>query len=273
MGKKLSLIPQISSFLSDQTSPSIIWCYTGAGHYFEEIFDLLIRVNKKSIPICFVFSKAGALVANRYGLFWRITHSDYRKRYIHFIFEDIVVEYNIPNILEAANFSYSILSKDPTFSVAIALANTEINCIIACPLTANTASKLALGVTDSIISNLLSTGLKSGKKIGVLPTDAIPQRIQTRLPIRQIKPASTTHVKNSICKFNALLETSTNTIEFQPQFCVGCKKCVEKYPDFFSYGDEIEVKIREVDSRNIQTLGSELTVFNSPDEILPFILQ
>jgi len=271
MGKKLRLIPQISSFLSDQTSPSIIWCYTGAGHYFEEIFDQIIRINEESIPICFVFSNAGALVANRYGLFWRITHSDYRKKYTHFVFEDVVADYNIPDILQEADFSYSILSKDPTYSVAIALANSEVKCIIACPLTANTASKLALGVTDSIISNLLSAGLKSGKRIGILPTDAIQKRIRTRLPIRQVKPASINLVNRSICKFNALVETSTNKIEFRPQFCAGCKKCVEKFPDVFSYGDEIKVKIRDIDSRNIQKLSSELTVFNSPDEILPFI--
>ncbi|MFX1515995.1 MAG: flavoprotein [Promethearchaeota archaeon] len=267
----MSLIPQISSFLSDQTSPSIIWCYTGAGHYFNEIYDEIIRVNEESIPVCFVFSDAGALVANRYGLFWRITHSDYRKEYTYFIFEDVVAGYNIPDILDEANFSYSILSKDPSYSTAIALANSEVECIIACPLTANTASKLALGVTDSIISNLLSAGLKSGKRIGVLPTDAIQQRIQTRLPIRQIKPTSTKHVNSSICKFNALVETSTNKIEFHSQFCVGCRKCVEKFPDVFSYGDEIEIKIRKIDALNIQKLSAELTVFNSPNEILPFI--
>ncbi len=273
MGNKLSLIPHFTSFLSDQTSPSVLWCYTGGGHSFEEIFDQIIRVNRKSVPICFVFSNAGALVANRYGFFWKIIHSEIKKELIHFIFEDVVAQYNIKNMLQEGKFSFSTFLNDPTFSIAMALANSEIRCIIACPLTANTASKLVLGITDSMISNLLSTGLKSGKKIGILPTDATPQRIKTKLPIRQINPASSNQVNITVCKFNALKKTPANTIQFLPQYCVGCQKCVKIFPNVFSYGDEIEVNIREVDSQNIQRLSTELTVLRSPSDIFPFIRQ
>jgi flavoprotein len=274
MGNKLSLFDPISSFLSDHSSPPILWCYTGAGHFFKETFDLISELNKESIPVCFVFSNAGALVANRYGLFWKIIHSNFRKEFAHFIFEDVVAKNNIQNLLQEANYSYSILSKDPSFSVAMALANnSKIRCIIACPLTANTASKLALGVTDSFISNLLSAGMKSGKKIGVLPTDVKQERIKTKLPIRQINPIPPTQFDITVCKFKALEETSDTRIKFSPQFCVGCQACVKKFPNIFSYGDEIEVNIREIDSQNIQKLRSELTVFNSPSEILPFIRQ
>lgn len=271
MGNKLSLIPQISSFLSNKSSPAIIWCYTGAGHFFNEIFDLIIDLNRKLIPVCFVFSDAGALVANRYGLFWRIIRSTYRKDYAHFIFEDVVAKYNIQDLLQEGNFSYSILSKDPTFSDAVALANTAKSCIIACPLTANTASKLVLGVADSFISNLLSAGMKAGKKIGILPTDAKEQKIKTKLPVRQINPISASHFDVTVCKFKALEETNATEIKYSPQYCVGCQACVKKFPNIFSYGDEIELNIRKIDSQNIQKLRNELTVFNSPSEIITFI--
>ncbi|MFX0123149.1 MAG: flavoprotein [Candidatus Hodarchaeota archaeon] len=269
----MSIIPYFSSFLSDQVSPSVLWCYTGGGHFFKEIFDQITKINRESIPICFLFSNAGALVANRYGFFWKIKQSDFRKKFVHFIFEDVVAHYNIKDVLQEANFSYSILSKDPTYSAAMALANSECGCIIASPLTANTASKLVLGIADSMISNLLASGLKSGKKIGILPTDATPKRIKTKLPIRQNCPASSDQVNIAVCKFNALKETPTNTIQFLPQFCVGCQMCVERFPGVFSYGDEIEMKIREVDSYNIKKLSTELTVFRSPYEIFPFIKQ
>lgn len=269
----MSLLPQLPSFLSDQTSPSVLWCYTGGGHFFQEIFGQITKVNRESIPICFVFSNAGALVANRYGFFWKLIHSDIRKENMHFIFDDVVALYNIKNMLLDANFSHSTFSNDLTFSVAMALANSGIRCIVACPLTANTASKLVLGISDSMISNLLSTGLKSGKKIGILPTDATPQRTKTKLPIRQINTASSDQVNPAVCKFNALEESSTKKIQFFSQFCVGCQVCVEKFPNVFSYGDEIEINIREVDSQNIQKLSTELTVFHSPSEILPFIRQ
>lgn len=269
----MSLIPQISSFLSNKSSRAILWCYTGAGHFFDEIFDLIINLNQESIPVCFAFSNAGALVANRYGLFWKIIRSTYRKEYAHFIFEDVVAKYNIQDLLQEANFSYSILSNDPTFSDAVALANTSINCIIACPLTANTASKLALGVADSFISNLLSAGMKARKKIGILPTDVKEQRIKTKLPIRQINPISSTQFDITVCKFKALEARDTSEIKYFPQYCVGCQACVKKFPNIFSYGDEIEINIRKIDSQNIQKLHTEFTVFSSPSEILPFIKQ
>ncbi|MFX1505118.1 MAG: flavoprotein [Promethearchaeota archaeon] len=267
----MNLIPKISSFLSNESSPAILWCYTGGGHYFNEIFDLIIGLNRKSIPVCFVFSNAGALVANRYGLFWRIIRSAYRKDYAYFIFEDVVAKYNIQDLLQEGNLSYSILSKDPTFSDAVALANTGISCIIACPLTANTASKLVLGVADSFISNLLSAGMKAGKKIGILPTDAKEGKIRTKLPVRQINSITSTHFDITVCKFKALEETNAAEIKYFPQYCVGCQACVKKFPNIFSYGDEIEINIRKIDSQNIQKLHNELTVFNSPSEILPFI--
>lgn len=273
MGNILSLLPVTPPFLSDQASSAILWCYTGGGHFFDEIFIQIKKINHESIPICFVFSNAGALVANRYGFFWELAHSDARKEYFHFIFDDTVAQNNINKILQGADFSYSLVSTDPAFSVAVALANSDVRCIIACPLSANTAAKLAFGIADSFISNLLSAGLKSGKDVAILPTDAQSRRMKTKLPIRQIKPSSTDQINTDVCEFNALMKTSTNQVQFLPQLCVGCKICVKKFPEVFSFGDQIEVKIREVDSRNIKKLSSELTVLQTPNEIYTFIKQ
>ncbi|MHA2243543.1 MAG: flavoprotein [Candidatus Hodarchaeales archaeon] len=268
----MSLLPKLPSFLSDQTSPCLLWCYTGGGHFFDEIFDQIKKINHESIPIWFVFSNAGALIANRYGFFWELAHSGARKECFHFIFENTVAQNNIEKILQEANFSYSIISTDPAFSVAVALANSDVRCIIACPLSANTAAKLAFGIADSLISNLLSAGLKSGKKIVVMPTDAQSRRMKTKLPIRPIKSASTDQINTNVCEFNALKRISTNQVQFLPQFCVGCKLCEKKFPRVFSR-DQIEIKIREIDSENIRKLSSELTVLQTPREIYPFIKQ
>ncbi len=273
MGNVLSLLPGLPIFISDQASPSVLWCYTGGGHFFKEIFEQIMKINHESIPICFVFSNAGALVANRYGFFWKLAHSKAKKEFFHFIFENVVAQYNIKQILREADFSCSIIANDPAFSVAVALANSEVRCIIGCPLTANIAAKLASGIADCFISNLLSAGLKSEKKVAILPTDALSQRIKTKLPIRQINQASTAQINPAICKFNALKKMPNDQIQFLPEFCVGCQVCVRKFPKVFSYGDEIKIKIREVDSQNIQKLSGELTVFQSPSDIFPFVRQ
>ena len=113
--------------------------------------------------------------------------------------------------------------------------------------------------------------MKSGKKIAVFPTDVLSQRIKTKLPTRQIKPASSSHINTAVCKFNALKKTPTNQIQFLPQYCVGCQKCVENYPNVFTYGDEIVYRIREIDSNNIKKLSSEVTVIKKVGDIYPFI--
>lgn len=267
----MSLTPVVPPFLSDQSSPSVLWCYTGGGHFFDEIFAQINRINQESIPICFVFSNAGALVANRYGFFWKLANTDIKKGLLHFIFEKAVARYNIKKILQEADFSYSVIQHDPAFSAAVTLANWEVKCILVCPLTANTAAKLAIGITDTLLSNLLASGLKSGKKIAVFPTDVLSQRIKTKLPTRQIKPASSSHINTAVCKFNALKKTPTNQIQFLPQYCVGCQKCVENYPNVFTYGDEIVYRIREIDSNNIKKLSSEVTVIKKVGDIYPFI--
>ena len=269
MGKILSQLPVLAKFLSKR---AILWCYTGGGHLFAENLKEIKRISN-NYPILLLFSSAGALVANRYGFFWNLVHSEVKKENFYIILEKAVAKFNIQDLLEKNNFSFSIFHKDPTYSKGIVLANSEVECIIASPLTANTAAKLTYGITDSFITNLLSSGLKSEKQVGVLPTDSLSLQIKSKLPIRQTKSASTHEVSPTVCKFNALAKTSEGQLKFIPQYCVGCKQCVKKHPTIFSYGDEIKIRIREADAQNIQKLKSEMTVFQHPGEILPFIRQ
>ncbi len=268
-GNILRQIPVLPDFLSNQASSAILWCYTGGGHLFAENLKEMKNVSYTH-PILLLFSNAGALVANRYGFFWNLVHSEVKKENFHIILEKAVAKFNIQDLLEK-NISYSLILHDPAFSIATALINTDVKCIIASPLTANTAAKLAFGIADSFISNLLSSGLKSGKQVGIFPTDSLSRQIKSTLPIRQIRSVSINNVSPTVCKFNALAKTSKGQLKFIPQYCVGCQRCVKKYPSVFSYGDEIKIRIREVDAQNIQKLRSEVTIFQNPEEISPFL--
>ncbi|MHA2224986.1 MAG: flavoprotein [Candidatus Hodarchaeales archaeon] len=265
--------PILPSFLSNQKSLPILWCYTGGGHFFEENFTELLKINEKSIPICLVFSTAGVLIANRYGFFWKLVNSSIKKDLIHLIFTETVAQNNIKTLLDQGDFSYTVVKIDPAYSIAFSLANIDSMCIIASPLTANIVAKLVHGIADCIISNLLSAGLKSEKKIAIVPTDWNPQRIKSWLPVRLINPTKIAEISAEICNFHAIQERTNNEIHFLPQLCVGCQQCVKKFPQVFSYGDEIEVKIRKIDSQNVQKLSPEVSILQKPGEISAFIKQ
>jgi flavoprotein len=269
MNKLLSL----TSFLSKQSSLTVIWCYTGAGHCFKENFEQIIKLNQDCIPICLIFSEAGALVANRYGFFWRLCQSDLKKDTIHFMFPNKdILNSNIEILLNRANLSYGILSQDPAYSIAISLAyNRGVACIIGSPFTANTIAKLASGIADSFISNLISHGVKAGSNIGIFPTDASTIEVTSFLPVRYCGKSSSEQIEIGICQYNAIKGINPLEIDFLANMCVGCKKCVMKYPELFTYGEQIKVKIRNIDVQNVNHLRSEVVIFSSPKEIEKFV--
>ncbi|MFX0050381.1 MAG: flavoprotein [Candidatus Hermodarchaeota archaeon] len=263
-----------SSFPSffDQEIPPIIWCYTGGGHLYEENFSVIKELIKGPTPVWLIFSEAGALIANRYGLFWDLVQSCTNKENLRLIFESVkVLKFNIKNLLDKNSFSYDIIPEDPAYSSAISLANRNLKCIIASPLSANTAAKLAHGISDNFISNLLAAGSKAGKRIVIVPTDAVSGSIQSKLPVRQKLSSNTIQVDPRVCRFQALKKSHTEEVIFLPQFCVGCEMCVKKYPQFFSGRESIEIRIRKIDYHNVEILRNEFDVLQKPSEILGFI--
>ena len=159
---------------------------------------------------------------------------------------------------------------DPTFAKGIWLANYNIRCIIASPLTSNSVAKLVSGINDTLIGNILSAGKKAGQLIGILPTDRGFDSIVSSLPVRQKVQLNSDKLNPKICSFNAL-NSERAYVEYLPEYCVGCRKCVEKYPDNFTVDEKIEIHIRAIDQQNSQKLSDEFRVFHSVDEISVFI--
>jgi len=74
-----------------------------------------------------------------------------------------------------------------------------------------------------------------------------------------------------VCSYKALVSKELSFIEYLPENCVGCRKCVEKYPENFTVDEELKVHIRPIDQLNTQKLSDEFRVFHSPEEISIFI--
>jgi len=250
----------------------IVWCFTGGGDFFDENYKVFSELLTKGQPILAIFSNAGAIVLNRYGFFWNLSNLGSNNPHLLFLFEsEGCVNNNIQYLLEKANIFYNAFPNDPAFSLGIWLANQKVRCIIASPLTANSVAKLTHGIADTMIVNILSAGKKANQLIGVFPTDRGFDTIMSRLPVRQKKSLPKSIINVRICTFGALKITSSTYVEYSPEICVGCQKCVKKYPDFFTVDEEIQVQIRKVDQANSQKLADEFQIFQSPDEIFAFV--
>jgi dihydromethanopterin reductase (acceptor) len=262
----------LTSFISIHRDNLIVWCLTGGGDLFEENFKVFSNLYLEGHPILAIFSSAGAVVQNRYGFFWRLTKLKSRNENVIFLFESkISLQNNVQYLLEKANITYQVFPQDQAFSLGIWLANQKVKCIIASPLTANSVAKLTHGVADTLIGNILSAGKKANQLVGIFPTDRSSDSIMTRLPVRQKKPLPKENISIDDCIFDALEISSTTHLKFSSEKCVGCQHCVQKYPEYFSVNEELEVQIRKVDQVNSQKLESEFHLFRTPDDITSFV--
>jgi flavoprotein len=67
------------------------------------------------------------------------------------------------------------------------------------------------------------------------------------------------------------MPVNSKRIEFRAEYCVGCQKCVQMYPEYFSVNEIVEIFIRTTDKVITRKLSEEFTVFLSPSEITDFI--
>jgi len=131
---------------------NILWCVTGAGHLLEESCLEVERLSRKH-DITVAFSRAGREVALMYGLSAR-----FKRAAVKVVYEE-AQGFCSPFVVHIGRFGLVVLS----------------------PCTANTTAKVALGIADSLISNVASQALKSGRRVAVVPTD-IKRVVETAIP-------------------------------------------------------------------------------------------
>ncbi len=264
----MSRTPNLPSFLTDESVHVIIWCYTGGGHFFKENYQVIKDLISNSVPLCVIFSQAGAMVANRYGFFWDLKSIPLNYKSTIFLFSGLdVMKYNVQRILEEAKLPYSVIEPDPAFSMAISLANRRNTTIIISPMTSNTVAKVVNGICDTFITNLICGRLKSGKRIIGVPTDGLEQIILTNLPVRMIQLDKSQVINIDICKYGALKQEPRTKVSFDPKYCVGCKECEQMYPESFVSGEKLSLKIRKIDISNLKRLSREMKILKSPLEV------
>jgi len=137
------------------------WCLTGAGHFLEESIELALRCS----PVSFFLSGAAVEVVAMYRLTDRITASGNR----------VVREegYSSPACGEMALGRFSRL--------------------VIAPATSNTVAKCALGIADTLPTNLFAQAGKALVPTIVLPTDGSDKAV-SRDPAGRSFPVTTRNI-------------------------------------------------------------------------------
>ena len=121
--------------------PKFCWVITGAGHFLRESVALL----PKEADV--YLTRAAVEVCARYGVSEQIAGEGRR------VLRE--VDYSSAPIIYFSMGKYSRL--------------------VIAPATANTVTKCALGIADSLASNFFAQAAKSGVECAILPTDVAPE--------------------------------------------------------------------------------------------------
>ncbi|MFN3527694.1 MAG: flavoprotein [Candidatus Altarchaeaceae archaeon] len=220
---------------------NLLWCITGAGHLIEEIFKIL---NNNLVKTCAI-SNAGEEIIRMYGLKLNIEEKIFERE------------------------------QGKSFPFCGRVSKKEYDKIIVAPCTSNTIAKVANGISDTLITNIITQGLKSGIDVYVFPTDI--EECISKIPIT---------IDYEKCKFNSecfecepLKKCPSNAIYISNLIrinllkCDACKICI-KFCNYgaISFGKEIYVKPRKIDIENIKKIEEQgVKILKNIDEILKLI--
>jgi archaeoflavoprotein AfpA len=136
----------------------VAWGITGSGDRLYEVVETMKQVkkqNRNKVRITVYLSKAGNQVVHLYNLFEDLKEN----------FDKIRIEAN---------------SNVPT--LAVQLQSGKIEFLLIAPATGNSVAKIAMGITDTLLTNSAIMALKSFIPVYILPCDYEEGTTVTQLP-------------------------------------------------------------------------------------------
>lgn len=222
---------------------NLLWGITGAGHHLTESAAAIRKAAKKH-TVAVAFSGAGYEVARMYGLLQEI--------------EDCAAE-TIRE--EAQGWSHPLVGR---------VALKEYDAVIVSPCTANSTAKIASGIADSLISNIVAQAVKSRTAVYLVPTDQ-QKAEDTTLPL-VIEQSKCRKCKicppKKCCRQKAIYLDEKMRVDMLR--CNACRKCVAVCPyEAISFGRSVRIHLRAVDIENTRRLShmEGITVCRSPSKI------
>ncbi|MCK4937731.1 MAG: dihydromethanopterin reductase (acceptor) [Methanosarcinales archaeon] len=230
----------------------IAWAITGAGHFINDSFEVFrkLKAEHSDLKVSIFISGAGEEVLKMYGLLDSIKDVA-PGGYMEEIFLERDQGYSYPKIGRFLMDKY--------------------DCLILTPATSNTVAKIANGIADTLVTNAVTQAVKGSVPVYVVPVD-IAGVIRSELPYGIDRDLC---VKCEVCPPRD--NCPNHAITLEPQIgllmCEGCGNCVELCQYGAIKGGEVELRVRDLDNRNVRILRGldEITVLESPYDVLEII--
>lgn len=236
----------------------LVWGITGSGSFIRDLVELFIDLKKQfpNLVVAVALSRAGRDVCRIYGVLEKLRLIAAGGRYGGLYID------------EGPNSWMPLVGR-------VSLGRYDL--IIIAPATSNTVAKIVHGISDTLITVVVSQALKSGTPVVVFPSDYAGEA-RTQLPCR-IDISSCTKcyacLKSSFCSHNAIiLGDQYPAIDYSK--CVGCGKCSLKCPSgAIRCWEEIIVKPSPIDIANLSKLMNTpgVQVLHGFDEVCGFLMK
>lgn len=230
---------------------NIAWGITGAGHFLSDTFEIFHNLKEENpdLKVTSFISRAGEEVIQMYGLMKKLN-----------------------TISNGGYLEEVFLERDQGASVPKTgrFLLDRYDALIVSPSTSNTTAKIAYGIADTLVTNAVAQAVKGSVPVFVVPVDIagtlesrMPYFIDRRICMRcELCPPAVDCPQNAITEQIDLLK------------CNGCGLCVKLCSYGAIKGGLAKVKIRDIDSENVERLRrlEGITILEKPADIKDVIL-
>jgi len=226
------------------------WCITGAGHFLRESFDVIRKIKEKNpdTKVTTFLSKAGEEVVRMYGL------------------DKLLLKISNGNYLEECFYERE---QGSSFPKAGRMLLKKYDALLVTPATSNTTAKLAYGIADTLVTNVVAQAVKGSVPVYILPVD-IEGHIESKMPYfidREIC------MKCEICPPVKQCPNHAITDQIDLLMCNGCGICAKLCSYGAIRGGVAKIKVRDIDSRNVRILRQleGITIIDHPGKIIDVV--
>ncbi len=231
----------------------IAWAITGAGHYLKESVEILEKIVEAGRPVVVYVSRAGRDVLRMYNLLNNV--ESLRNKGVEIIYED---------------------EESPSFP-RTGRAYIDIRIVIVSPTTLNTLAKVASGICDSLISNLVAHALKARVPVALVVPD-LDCPLESEIPILIDRNICKRCVEKCIamryCPRSAIYLGPEGLPHVDLSRCDRCGICVDKCPHgAIKLSEKVMVYPHPLLASLVERVrGMGIVVFGNPSSLLSSVI-